>query len=75
MAIDSSTGLSHGFLWANPHGMEVVLGRDRLTWRAIGGVVDLHVFLGPTPERVLQQLQEVVGRPYMPPYWALGRVT
>ena len=61
IAVDENTGLAHGYLWLNSAGMEVVLGADTLTWRAVGGVLDLHVFLGPTPERVLQQMQQVVG--------------
>lgn len=30
------------------------------------------MFLGPTPQHVAEQYQEVVGRPAMPPRWALG---
>lgn len=45
---------------------------DRLSWRAIGGMIDLFVFLGPTPLDVMDQLTAVIGRPAMQPRWALG---
>lgn len=40
--------------------------------RAIGGVLDLWLMLGPSPEEVVAQYQQVVGKPAMPPRWALG---
>ena len=43
-----------------------------LTYRTIGGLLDIYLFLGPEPEAVVSQYTEVVGRPYMPPFWALG---
>lgn len=38
----------------------------------IGGIFDMYFFLGPTPEEVLEQYTEAVGRSQMPPYWGLG---
>lgn len=32
-----------------------------LTWRTIGGVLDFYIFLGPDPNAVIQQYQEVIG--------------
>ncbi|KAL3207319.1 hypothetical protein MRX96_052700 [Rhipicephalus microplus] len=43
-----------------------------VTFRALGGVFDFFVFVGPTPSKVVQQYQRVVGFPAMPPYWSLG---
>jgi alpha-glucosidase (family GH31 glycosyl hydrolase) len=43
-----------------------------LTYRTIGGVLDMFLFSGSTPEAVIRQYQSVIGHPYMPPYWAFG---
>lgn len=43
-----------------------------LTFRTIGGMLEFFVFLGPEPETVVQQYTEVIGRPFMPPYFSLG---
>lgn len=66
------TGMSHGVYLRNSNGMDIVLEANSLTYRTIGGVLDFYFFLGPSPEGVVQQYQEVIGRPHMPPYWALG---
>ncbi len=37
-----------------------------------GGILDLFVFVGDNPEHVVQLYTSVIGRPMMPPFWALG---
>ncbi|NXC83549.1 LYAG glucosidase, partial [Cercotrichas coryphoeus] len=66
-------GNAHGVFLLNSNAMEVVLQpAPGLTWRTIGGVLDFYIFLGPDPNMVIQQYQQVIGFPAMPPLWALG---
>ncbi|XP_040976019.1 lysosomal alpha-glucosidase-like isoform X6 [Aquila chrysaetos chrysaetos] len=66
-------GDAHGVFLLNSNAMEVVLQpAPGLTWRTIGGVLDFYIFLGPDPNMVIQQYQQVIGFPAMPPLWALG---
>ncbi|KAH0632013.1 hypothetical protein JD844_020013, partial [Phrynosoma platyrhinos] len=66
-------GAAHGVFLLNSNAMEVALQpAPALTWRTIGGVLDFYIFLGPDPNLVVQQYQQVIGFPAMPPYWGLG---
>ncbi|XP_045420062.1 maltase-glucoamylase, intestinal isoform X1 [Lemur catta] len=66
-------GSAHGVLLLNSNAMDVTFQPlPGLTYRTTGGVLDFYVFLGPTPELVTQQYTELIGRPVMVPYWALG---
>jgi len=42
------------------------------TYRTIGGLLDIYLFLGPTPEDTVRQFTEAIGRQPIPPYWGLG---
>ncbi|XP_060050634.1 sucrase-isomaltase, intestinal-like isoform X2 [Erinaceus europaeus] len=64
---------THGVLFLNSDAQDVILSpHPSLTFRTIGGVLDFYIFLGPTPEEVVQQYTEAIGRPHLPPYWSLG---
>ncbi|XP_077022277.1 lysosomal alpha-glucosidase [Tamandua tetradactyla] len=66
-------GAAHGVFLLNSNAMDVVLQPSpALSWRTTGGVLDFYVFLGPEPQRVVQQYLAVVGNPFLPPYWGLG---
>lgn len=42
--------------------VEVVLQpMPALTWVSIGGILDFYIFLGPDPQTVVRQYQEVIG--------------
>lgn len=67
------SGMAHGVLFLNSNAMEVILQpTPAITFRTIGGIFDIYFFLGPTPADVVKQYSEIVGKPFMPPYWSLG---
>ncbi|KAH3949249.1 alpha-glucosidase [Parastagonospora nodorum] len=64
---------SHGVYYRNTHGMEVVLNPTKLTWRSLGGEIDLFFFDGPTQPEVTKQYQtSAIGLPAMQSYWTFG---
>lgn len=40
--------------------------------QSTGGLLDIYIFSGPTPQSVISQYLQVIGRPAMVPYWSLG---
>nr|XP_056710819.1 lysosomal alpha-glucosidase [Euleptes europaea] len=66
-------GLAHGVFLLNSNAMDVILQPSpAITWRTTGGILDFYIFLGPDPKSVVGQYMDVIGYPFMPPYWALG---
>uniref|UniRef100_A0A674MZW2 Lysosomal alpha-glucosidase n=1 Tax=Takifugu rubripes TaxID=31033 RepID=A0A674MZW2_TAKRU len=60
-------------LWNRDMAPHVILQpTPALTWIALGGILDLYVFLGPDPQSVVRQYLQVIGYSMMPPYWSLG---
>ncbi|XP_051569666.1 lysosomal alpha-glucosidase isoform X1 [Myxocyprinus asiaticus] len=71
--VQEGNGKAHGVFLLNSNAMEVALQpAPALTWVTIGGILDFYIFLGPSPQSVVQQYHEVIGYPMMPPYWSLG---
>ncbi len=65
-------GSAHGAMLMSSNGMDVVLAQNSITFKVLGGMIDLYIFSGPTPNAVVQQYTSIVGRPMMVPYWSLG---
>nr|XP_040145527.1 maltase-glucoamylase, intestinal [Ictidomys tridecemlineatus] len=73
LCLEDASGLSFGVFLMNSNAMEVTLQpAPAITYRTIGGILDFYVFLGNTPEQVVQEYLELIGRPALPSYWALG---
>jgi alpha-glucosidase len=66
------TPLSHGVYSRNAHGQDIVLQPDDITWRAIGGSIDLYFFSGPTQPEVTTSYLKAVGLPVLQQYWTFG---
>nr|XP_012423605.1 PREDICTED: putative maltase-glucoamylase-like protein FLJ16351 [Odobenus rosmarus divergens] len=73
LCLEDTSGSSFGVFLLNSNAMEVTLQpAPAITYRTIGGILDFYVFLGNTPEQVIQEYLELIGRPLLPPYWSLG---
>ena len=66
-------GSAHGLLILNSNAQEYkFFGPKSFMYRTLGGIFDIYMFSGPTPENVIQQYARLIGTPFLPPYYALG---
>ncbi|KAK5937080.1 hypothetical protein PMZ80_010620 [Knufia obscura] len=63
---------SHGVYLRNAHAQEVLMHETNVTWRTLGGDIDLYFFSGPTQPEVTSQYLHQIGLPVMQQYWTLG---
>ncbi|KAL2888994.1 glycosyl hydrolase family 31 [Ceratocystis lukuohia] len=67
------TSYTHGVFLRNVHGMDVLLRDSQLTWRSLGGSIDLYFYAGPTATDVIATYQKTtVGLPAQQQYWTFG---
>jgi alpha-glucosidase len=45
---------------------------ENITWRTLGGSMDMYFFSGPSIPEVARQYQEVIGLPAMQQYFTFG---
>jgi alpha-glucosidase len=64
---------SHGVFLRNAHGQEILMRPTNITWRTLGGSIDLYFFDGPTQPDVTKQYQTgAIGLPAMQQYFTFG---
>ncbi|XP_023345565.1 maltase-glucoamylase, intestinal [Eurytemora carolleeae] len=73
LTILDKNGDTAGLLFLNSAAQEISLTpMPGAIYRTIGGLLDVYIFLGPSPESVVQQYTGAIGRTPIPPYWSLG---
>jgi alpha-glucosidase len=47
-------------------------GKTVLSYITIGGIIEVYFFIHGSAKSIIQQYQNVIGHPNLPPYWSLG---
>ena len=68
------SGRANGVLLMNSNAMDIMLSESppAVQWNTIGGILDFTIFLGNDPVDVVKLYTQRIGRPFLPPMWALG---
>lgn len=67
------TPYTHGVYLRNAHSHEIVLKPEGITWRTLGGTIDLFFYSGPSATDIIQAYHATtVGLPAMQQYWTFG---
>ena len=43
-----------------------------VNFMATGGVLEFYIFYGDSAEEIIKNYHVVIGKPVLPPFWALG---
>eukprot|EP01022_Parablepharisma_sp_SALTPOND_P011701 TRINITY_DN1495_c0_g1_i1.p1 TRINITY_DN1495_c0_g1~~TRINITY_DN1495_c0_g1_i1.p1 ORF type:complete len:1852 (+),score=191.50 TRINITY_DN1495_c0_g1_i1:15154-20709(+) len=43
-----------------------------INYKMVGGVIDLYIFHAAEPDYIVKKYHSLIGRPYLPPIWAMG---
>lgn len=64
---------SHGVYLRNAHPQEILMRPSNITWRSLGGSIDLYFYAGPTQVEVSKSYQmSATGLPAMQQYFGFG---
>ncbi len=73
LVVSSGRAVGLALLWGGESIWDVGHDRpDRLEMTTLGGGLRLVIAAGPSPREVMKRLSGLLGRPTMPPLWALG---
>ena len=66
-----------GFIFLNSNSQDVVIKyinstTTSLQHRTIGGIIDYYIIVAKSPMEVIQNIHKILGKPMLPPYWAVG---
>lgn len=66
-----------GMLFYNSNAQEINIrfsttGKSLITYRTVGGMLDIYYFLASSADEVIQNYNNLIGKPSMLPFWALG---
>ena len=66
-----------GFVFLNSNNQDVII-KDynneliSLQHKTIGGIIDYYIIVDSSPQEVVKDIQKLIGKPFLPPYWAVG---
>ncbi|KAK9416263.1 putative alpha-glucosidase [Seiridium unicorne] len=64
---------THGVFQRNAHSQEILLREPGVTWRALGGEIDLYFYEGPTQDAITKSYQNsIIGLPAFQQWWTFG---
>ncbi|KAI3384385.1 hypothetical protein SNEBB_002537 [Seison nebaliae] len=67
---------SHIVFLRNTNAQDVTLSQNArkrsVTWRTLGGILDIIIIMGNCPKSALQEFHRVIGYPMMPALWSIG---
>ncbi|CAI2383231.1 unnamed protein product [Moneuplotes crassus] len=66
-----------GILFYNSNAQNILIrfsetGKALITYRTVGGILDIYHILSDTADEVIKKYNDLVGKPALPPFWALG---